>query len=440
MKNSPAPQKDESRLGFLSSTLRKSNSGFFVAVATLLSGKGVEAVIGLLMLPIIARLFTPEDYGVVASLIAISAILMPVVTMSYEGGIVVARDERIARALSLTCILLGSVSAVIATFVIFYPGFQGMLISAGDLYKWLWLIPLYIFLRTLRRVTEQSAIRNAGYKRLAVAGVAEVSSNNLVRVFAGLRYGSEALILGLSYAFSLIVRAAICVRWGGARFYWGLKWVDFKEALSEFRQFPLYQMPGNLLKAATGNLPVVMLSGLFGPIPAGIYAMSLALVKRPLEKIQTSYRAVFMQRGSRLRDDPGKLYRFYKYHTGVLFLTFGPAFIVLFILSPKAFHLLLGDRWVDAGCYVQALLPWLFGLCLALPAAAVYVLVGAQNYWLRFTALGGLLQLSPFAIAFIYPLKEVEVILGYSLLGMAVSSLMMVHAGVLLRRISEQGA
>ncbi len=88
--------------------------GFFKAVSVLVGGTAFAQLIGFICLPILTRLYTPEDYSVLGVYVAIVSILSVVSCLRFEIAIPISKHNEEAKAL----LLLAIISNIIFTFIL----------------------------------------------------------------------------------------------------------------------------------------------------------------------------------------------------------------------------------------------------------------------------------------------------------------------------------
>ena len=84
-----------SRLGLLvrSRFLRLRRSRFVGNVLTLASGTAVSQLITIVAIPLISRLFDPDEFGVAALFLSIVTLLSVVATLRFEKAIVLPKSD-----------------------------------------------------------------------------------------------------------------------------------------------------------------------------------------------------------------------------------------------------------------------------------------------------------------------------------------------------------
>ncbi len=417
---------------------RNSKSGFLANILTLFGGRSTEAAIGIACMPIITRFFEPIDYGIAVALISITNIMMPLATLTFERAIVLTKTVEEEAGLCILSFLSAICFAIILGVANYYDVFDGFYKTNPDLMDWLWVIPIYIVIRSLSVIYEQVAIKKTVYKRLAIAGVFSICFAMTLRIYGGYTLGSNVFILVAAYVLGMFVRITISsigllkIRdWVRATF-------NIKELFiiaKYYSEFPKYQVWGSLLRALANNLPVIALAIIYTPAIAGVYAMAIATTRRPLEALLASYRSVFLQHGALLQGNPQELLVFFRKHTLYIFFIGVIPFTALFFFAPKAFPIILGGNWQQVGEFVAIISIWLFTLFLSMPAVATFVIIKKQRIWLRFTIFNALMQLTPLLIAQYYRLDIFQVLWGYSGLGAIANILMILKTHRIIRKL-----
>jgi O-antigen/teichoic acid export membrane protein len=62
---------------------------------------------------------------------------------------------------------------------------------------------------------------------------------------------------------------------------------------------------------------------------------------------------------------------------------------------------LLGDRWAQAGRYLEIISPWLFMLLVSAPANPIFIVLRKQRLWLHLQLAQTVLRLGTFGLAYI---------------------------------------
>ena len=142
-----------------------------------------------------------------------------------------------------------------------------------------------------------------------------------------------------------------------------------------YSDFPRLNAPAGLVFALGNQLPVLLFGVMFSPVAAGLYAMSIRLAKVPTTILSSSVRRVFLQKAASIRNRGGSLLKGYLLATGGLALIGVLPAIVVVMYGQPMMGWLLGDRWVEAGLYLEIIAPWMFMLLVTSPANPVFIVM-----------------------------------------------------------------
>src|SRR5690606_9911553 len=107
--------------------------------------------------------------------------------------------------------------------------------------------------------------------------------------------------------------------------------------------------PAVFLETASAQLPVVVITMLFGASAVGMFALAQRVIRLPIIVISASFGEVFRQAASQAYATKGDARPiFIKSLKRLALLSFFP-FVMLFIFSPLMFSIVFGPDWRPAG-------------------------------------------------------------------------------------------
>ena len=119
---------------------------FVTNVATIIAGTASSQVIALLAMPILVRIYTPENFGVAATFVMLANNLSMLACLQYQGAIILPRRNEAAFAIWIGCLWLALIVALICLIpIILFSTEIAELLGSPLLADWLWLIPLSVF-------------------------------------------------------------------------------------------------------------------------------------------------------------------------------------------------------------------------------------------------------------------------------------------------------
>ena len=360
-------------------------SQFSRNIATLVSGTALAQAIPLLLTPILAYLFTPEDFGLFGLYMSIVGFFAVMVNGRYDLAIIL--PEKDADAMHLIS-LTGRINLLITLMVLAAVAFAGSHIAAWfkspQLEPWLWALPL----STLGYGWYQSlhfwANRSGKYKRLAGSRIlrAGVTSGSSIGWFyTPLQKGG--LIIGDVLGQLLATLLLFFQCWPGMRPLWKETSAPGRKKIARrYQQFPTFNLPGALLERSTAQLPFWLFTPFYGPAVVGFYAMAQRIIGAPGGVIARAFADVFREKASKMYLEKGECNTFFLATARRLLWIAVLPFGVFFFTAPWLFTAVFGEEWRLAGVYAQILTPMFFFQFLANPLGIMFLVAEKQKYGL----------------------------------------------------------
>jgi len=408
---------------------------FWKHLLTVLGGSLAAQALPIAAAPFITRLCTPAELGAFSVWFGVVAIVAVAATLRLENALLVDHARHRQR--------LGF------DVVAWSAGWLAVLITAalaaGRLLGWLhmpwagvltlgaaaWLTAT--MQTTLAYAASHNAFAPAARARIVAAGSVAGSQLALLALVAWLlpqHAGAGALallagqLLGLTvglYAARRLLRLPLrspgpsrlvrlarrCARRGARAL---LPTVAQRRYLHRHRALWHFTLPSNLLNAAVGQLPLLLIGARHGAMAAGLFALTQRVLAAPISLLAASVLEVFKRESVRQYQELGNCRRAYVHALRVLLaLGIAPA-VLLWVAAPMLFAFAFGANWRGAGELAQLLAPLFFLNFVASPLSYVFFVAGRQKIEL-------LWQVALFVVtvtAFAAPLSLAHNVLAYS--------------------------
>jgi lipopolysaccharide exporter len=313
-------------------------------------------------MPIVTRLYTPIEMGLYAVFVAFIGIFSTPIALHYELAVPLPkRDAEAARVAILGLLVSAVASAVLGLGIYAARDPLLALFNAGALRGFIWLVPLGLALSGGMNVLTTWAVRNKAFRASALANLAQGVGQSAPQVGAGLVHAGiggliAGQILGIVAACAALAGAGVpSVRQKTGRTVSVRLWVVARK----YRRFALITVWSSLVNALAAQVPVIMLSSLFGAFAAGQFALSFRLLQIPSRLIGQSISRVFFAHAAEASRSGDLAALVSKIFRGIF--SFGlPSFVLVACVAPAFFRVVFGNRWVDAGYFTQLLMPWVF--------------------------------------------------------------------------------
>ena len=329
-------------------------------VGKLLSANVIAQALGILVYPLLTRLYSPEDFGLLNLFSSIAGVLILLATMEWYNAIVLPKNEDESRALVHVSLLCSLVLTIILVATIPFASSIAGVFNTPELARYYWLLPIYVLLCSMWNTLNYWYIQRKAYDRISGYQV----SQSLLSAGYKTGFGFIPLSGGLIYATILSPLCSLVISLGLAwkkhlrqLLHWD--WSKCKQVAKEYSNFPKYSTPRVILNNIIGQLPVLVLTPIFGSRDVGFWGMALMLSFVPISIVSRAIYQVFFQKTTELIHARQSIWFYYRHFTLGTVAIVIPSFVVLGVFLPQLTAWLLGEEWRTVGEYIRWMLPWL---------------------------------------------------------------------------------
>lgn len=287
------------------------------AVVALGGATLVSQVAGVMLSPVLSRLYAPSDYGLFSVYSAIMLTSLTVGSLSYEVGIPVGEDDSEGVSLTVVAVLLvvligfGALGWLgLATLA----GFGG---SGQQLGVYAWLLPFGIIGAGVYQAIRYWALRRKATAAIARTTISQLISSKTISLGFGILHpGPLGLILSAIAGYSaglwgLARRTELIPRMRAVQGP-GLTSRRLWTVAKKYRRLPLVCAPSTLFNSLGLYLPGMLLAPYFGADFAGQFFMALNVIALPVGLIGGALSQVFLSSAAAVaREQPQDLARFF---------------------------------------------------------------------------------------------------------------------------------
>lgn len=317
---------------------------------TLVSGAGLVQAIPILLAPILARLYSPEDFGLLAMMMATVSTLATLVSGRYELTIMGARNKiELSNLVTLPLLMTGIISIVLGILIMLVHAQIAQLFGKPALSQWLIWVGLPLLASGLIQTYTVYLSREKRYKRIVAGRIFQNLIAGGVSIVAAL-LGFNTLGLVLGYMSGLSVSAFYFTRYAAVPLR-GVSLARMKTLATKHYQYPLFSAPAALLDAATQSAAVFIIGYFYHANILGYFSQANRLMAVPLVLIGASVSQTFFQHAAEQRRQHAKLTPLLLNTTKKLLLYSAPFFLLFIFIAPAAFEWAFGPGWSVAGDY-----------------------------------------------------------------------------------------
>jgi len=368
--------------------------------------------------PVISRLYSPDDLGLLAVYSSILGIMAVIASLRYETVIPLPEDdEDAATVLALALCVVVLVSLLTGALSLFFGRNLAALVKTPKLSSYLWLLPLGVLLIGTYQVFNSWAIRKRSFGSIARTKLNQSISSVSAQIGLGaIKFGPLGLIIG--QVLGLAAGSLTLIRLFRKQF--GLKIFSSVSSrimgtAKRYIKFPTLAALAATLNSVTIYFPAILLAALYGPKIAGWYALAQRAIGTPLNIVGQSISQVYISRAAPLaRSSPARLMELFN-KLFIRLLAVGILITVpIVFVAPKLFALVFGAEWGESGAYVPGLAPFFVAQFVSLPLGGTLDILERQSLFLIREAFRAVIILAAFLVMYLLelPPRKAMILLG----------------------------
>lgn len=344
-----------------------------------LAGSSTVAIaIALVSLPIITRIYPPEDFGQFQILLSTVGVLSVITSFRYEMAIVMPKGRNEASAVyTLALIFLILTTFLISLAFFFLGGAFLQLLNAEVLEPYLFLMCVAIFLAGLVQVHRYAITRERRFKELGSNQVIETASAQGMKISLGL-LSPTFLSLFVSQVVGYILSIVLAMKYKQTNLSFSTRKLGW--ALKKYHRFILYNTPAVLLNTVALQLPVFMIARYLGPEFVGYYVLAIKLIEVPLKIVGNAISQVYFKQAADIfHSGPENLLRLYRRTVAKLALAMSLPTILVFVLAEPVVPYILGQNWSEVGSIMMFVVVWKFFEFINYPVSSTLTVINEQH-------------------------------------------------------------
>ena len=360
------------------------NNPLYKGAIILGSGTAIAQMIGILTMPIITRLYTPSDLGVLAVYSSILAIVGIGATLRYEFAYALPKkDEDAVNIFGLCLILLSITTTIFALILLFGGEFLIQYFDLSVIEKYFWFLLVGFFGMGLYTILNYWAIRQRDYERITYTKINQGVGGSISKILLGiLSFGPMGLIIG--HIVSQIAGIGTLARAMWKKERGNLKSISLsgiKKVAKTYKSFPVFNFPASILNTMSLQLPPLILLALYDSKTVGFYALAYMLIVLPGSLISGSMGQAYLGEASKMvREGSRELRSLYIKTVKHLSMIAIPLIGIPALCAPFIFPILFGEVWAEAGWYCWPLALMVIANFVVSPTSRLTIY--GYNHWL----------------------------------------------------------
>lgn len=372
------------------------------SIIALASGTAMAQVITICAMPIVTRLYTPAQIGIISLFLAFFGFWAATLSLRYEYALLISKDDAESHVVHRLAIILVAVMSVLGLPILWGLHHTGVL-GFGLLPDWASYAAVPILLGYgIFMVYRSWALRAGIVTSITRATIARSAANAITRVGFGIFGGGIPGLFAAEFAgaWGAMLELARNVR---SHFAPSrpkrIRASELATAAHRYIKFAIFETPSTWVNQLALALPLPMVAMLHGASAAGLYGLARAMVGIPNTQIGSAVADVFQMElaNAVVAGDLSRSRQlFYKLMRKLALFGLVPL-VAVAATAPWLVPWIFGASWKEAGWAAVAIAPWLYASLVVSSLSRTLSVIQAQEYKLIYDAAA----VSLFILAFI---------------------------------------
>lgn len=331
---------------------------------TLFSANLSGQLVIILSSPVLSRLYSPADFGILEIILSIFTIIAVTVNWKFENAIVVQKSSNEADKVLFLCLIINFFMLFIGLFFCFFLQYIQVISISSVLTKWWWAPPFLGWFVGMQQALQMYFLRQKKYFIISMLLFMQSIALVGLQIIYGylFEYNSSSLV-----AAYLINSLFVCVLFFIFFFRDNtLNLSIYRPSLYykvlECKYFLIYTLPTSFLGAVAQRGLFLVLGIFFAETDIGFASLAMRVMFFPISMISRSMSQIFFGTFS---EEIGKKDFSVQINKILRFQIISISFIIPIIVNaPKLFVFCFGPQWMEAGYYAMLLSPAAFMLYL----------------------------------------------------------------------------
>lgn len=370
-------------------------------IIVLTSGTVLAQLVAYVLMPIITRLYTPDESAEFGLFVRIIGVGAAIATARYELALPVTKFDQHSFRIYRFAIRITLIVSIISLVALIFPILFSKDVSEVTFYL---SIPFCIALTAFINLGTNWAVRMKRFSLISYSKLANSIVGNVFKVlFGAINTGYIGLILG---AFIGLIASVL--------FFFK----DFKISnksykiksrsprnyllAKEYIEFPKISLPHTMMDLGKDLLIALILWELYGQTEYGLFNHTYQMLRLPLVLIGTSIGQVFFQRCAEKINKGENVLDVAVSSVRTLTLLSIIPFAVVFLFGEELFAFVFGESWREAGVYAEIMTPWFMVNFITSPISSLPLILNKQRAFFYLAMFGSVLMILTLLIPKIY--------------------------------------
>lgn len=387
-------------------------------IGILASGSIISKILGFGAYPIITRIYTPEDFGIMAVFTSAIFIIHPFGTLTYSVTIPLPKSDGMAINILILGIVITIIITLLISIILILVGNEIFtFLNASEIFSYWWLLILGIISASVFDLLIQWATRIKSFSIVAKAHIWQAIFSITTQIGLGL-LGLKPIGLLLGEVVRKSGGMTILYRKFRIEFINSMVHVSVKRMLFVFkyyRDLPFFHLPSQLISILTLKIPLLFFAFQYGTETAGQLGLAFMVIGIPMGILGRNTANAYYSEIAKIGMNQKK--EIYNLTVSLIkrlaVLSSFPTIILIF-LSPLLFKYIFGSEWFQAGQFTSIIAFYLYFEFLATPFMKIFNVFNTQRIYLQISFVRIMLIIVVFTLAYSWNIDIYNALIAYT--------------------------
>jgi O-antigen/teichoic acid export membrane protein len=298
---------------------------------------------------VLARLLTPDDFGIVGMIIIIVAV-SSILTDGGFGAALIQRDNPSEVDYATASYANVATSLILYAAIYITAGDIASFLETPQLESILRIISVVIIINSIGLVPKTKLRRTLAFKQIAIANIVAYALAAAAAILLAHRGFGVWSLVAMHIINALFANLFICIA-AGWRPSASFSTKSFKELFS----YGEYMLITDIMSNICFHIQSTLIGKYFTPYTAGQYAQAKKMEEVAAITLPSAMNQVLFPLYSRTQDNRQELLRLLRLNTKMIAFVIFPIMTILIVVAKPLILLLFGQNWIDSVLYFQVL-------------------------------------------------------------------------------------
>ena len=377
---------------------------------------GVAQILLIGTIPIISRLYSPNEFGEFTIFSNIAMVLIPIINARYDLLIINAKNYKQANILS-------QISFGISLFIlcVLIPIGVIYVLIKPDYFLELAFLIILLFFVSLTNIFTNYLNRERKYNTLSLINIFRALFMVVFQIVFGLlNFGSMGLIIG--FAFSYTAGITLGYKVFKKHFYFVNSCPQNLYLFKKYKNQILYSTPSILLNSLSFTVVVFFIGILYSNHEVGLYGMAIKILGVPVTILSLGLSKIFMQKANDHYINYGSFRDLLLKFSLILIILSTVVYVPFYFINDNLILQILGEEWIKTMQIIKIIVPLFFIRLIVSTISLAVIVFEKQHIELMLQACFLIVTIITFVIAKLLYF-ELDSFLKINTLGLVISYL-----------------